>query len=290
MPRKNFIKNWIIGFLEFFPILIVYGIAKILPIDWSACLFSKLASIIGPRLKVSKRGFDNLKNAFPEKKDKEINTLVKETWENLGRIAGEFPHVQKIANDPKRVEVVNLQYITEAKNSDKPCLMLAGHLGNWELPHYIVLREGLSIGLISRPPNNPWTKKFFDCIRYNPKVPIFYKSVEGSRKIIKFLAQGGTMGILFDQRLSDGAPLPFFNRPALTSIGPAKLAKRFNGKVIPVQVARLGKKSRFKVTFYPPLDMDKSPEEIMTIMNKHLESWIRETPSQWLWFHKRWKL
>ncbi len=290
MSRKNIIKKWIIDFFGFLPILILYGIAKVLPVDWSSYLFGKIARKIGPKLKVSKRGYDNLKQAFPDKKDLEINLLVKETWENLGRIAGEFPHVEKIANDPDRVNVVNLKYILAAKNSDKPCLMLAGHLGNWELPHYIVLKEQMEIGLISRPPNNIWTKKFFEIIRYNPKVPIFYKGSEGSRQIIKFLSKGGNMGILFDQRLSDGTPLPLFGRTALTATGPAKLAKRFDGEIIPVQVARIPNKCKFKVTFYPPLDMDKSPDDLMTSMNQHLEAWIRENPCQWLWFHKRWKL
>lgn len=290
MCRKNSVKTWILGFFEFLPILIIYGFAKILPVDWSAYLFGKIAGKIGPKLKTSKRGFDNLKLAFPDKKDPEITLLVKQTWENLGRIAGEFPHLEKIANDPSRLEVVNLKYMAEAKNSDKPYLMLAGHLGNWEIPHHIVLKEGIEIGLISRPPNNIWTKKFFEWVRYNPKVPIFYKSVEGSRQVIKFLSKGGKLGVLFDQRLSDGTPLPLFGHPALTSTGPAKLAKRFNGKIIPVQVTRIGNKSKFKITFYPPLDMNKSPDELMISMNRHLENWIRENPSQWLWFHKRWKL
>ncbi len=290
MSGKNIINKWIISFFGFLPVLVLYGIAKILPIDWSSCLFGYIAKKIGPKLKVSKRGFDNIKNAFPDKKDSEINLLVKQTWENLGRIAGEFPHVQKIANDPNRLEVVNLEYMRSSKNSDSPYLMLAGHLGNWEIPHYVVLKEGIEIGLISRPPNNIWTKKFFEFVRGNEKVPIFYKSVEGSRQVIKFLSKGGKLGVLFDQRLSDGTPLPLFGRPALTATGPAKLAKRFNGKIIPVQVARVENKSKFKVTFYPPLDMNKTPEDLMISMNKYLETWIRENPSQWLWFHKRWKI
>jgi len=290
MSGKNIINKWIIGFFGFIPVLILYGIAKLLPIDWSSCFFGYVAKKIGPKLKVSKRGFDNIKSAFPDKKDPEINLLVEQTWENLGRIAGEFPHVQKIANDPNRLEVVNLEYMRAAKDSDSPYLMLAGHLGNWEIPHYVVLREGIEIGLISRPPNNIWTKKFFEFVRGHEKVPIFYKSVEGSRQIIKFLSKGGKLGVLFDQRLSDGTPLPLFGRPALTATGPAKLAKRFNGKIIPVQVERVENKSKFKVTFYPPLDMNKTPEDLMVSMNKYLETWIRENPSQWLWFHKRWKL
>lgn len=59
---------------------------------------------------------------------------------------------------------------------------------------------------------------------------------------------------------------------------------------MPVQVKRLNRSIQFEVTFHNPIDTSVSPEEIMTVLNTQLESWIREAPEQWLWLHKRWKM
>jgi len=52
--------------------------------------------------------------------------------------------------------------------------------------------------------------------------------------------------------------------------------------------------ARFRVTFFPPLDIaptgdrDADIRRILTEVNRYLEAWIRARPAEWLWLHKRW--
>jgi KDO2-lipid IV(A) lauroyltransferase len=285
---KKFCSIFVLNPLKALPIICFYALARLLPVTISSAIFGKLARLLGPLVKANRMGEQNLELAFPTRTKGEHREILKGVWENLGRIAGEFPHVATIAK--KHVIVNNKEVLESAYKSGKPILFMAGHLGNWEIPHHVVIHNHHAIALISRPPNNFLVKKLFDWVRFHPLTTIFFKGTEGSRQIMQHLKNFGALGVLFDQRLSDGEPLPFFKHPALTATGPAKLAKKYGALMIPVQVQRLGKQVKFQVTFHNPVDTTGTPQEIMTTFNKLLEGWIQEAPEQWLWLHKRWKL
>src|SRR3974390_1575971 len=50
---------------------------------------------IGPRFKEHRLGREQLRIAFPEKPDAEIETILGGVWDNLGRIAIEFAHLDE---------------------------------------------------------------------------------------------------------------------------------------------------------------------------------------------------
>jgi KDO2-lipid IV(A) lauroyltransferase len=269
--------------LEFCLIAILYGFFWVLPVSWASWIGGTLARSIGPTLKVSKIGLENLQAAFPKKSLGNCEKILKGMWENLGRVAGEFPHLPKLL---RSTEVVGLDLL---KTLNQPTIFFAGHLANWELPHFVVINETIPIALISRPPTNPLTRWLFEVIRKHPLVQIIIKGPEGTREMMRVLQDKKNLGILIDQRISDGVPIPFFGRDALTALGPAKLAHKYNALLVPVQVERIGKKSAFRVTFHKPLKTTPDAVQTTRKINACLEDWIRENPEQWLWVHKRWK-
>ncbi len=287
---KKVFSLWIFAPLKALPVILFYITAWILPISVSSFVFGKLSRMLGPLLKVHALGLKNLALAFPEKSPEDHEKILQGVWENLGRIAGEFPHIPKITKNATYVTVKNKHILDAVMKIGKPVVFMAGHLGNWEIPHYTLINNQYRIALISRPPNNFLIRKLFDWVRSHPFTTVFFKGPEGSRHIMQHLKMGGALGVLFDQRLSDGDPLPLFNHPALTATGPAKLAKKYGALMIPVQIERLGNKVQFQVTFHEPVETDGSPATIMTTFNQLLEGWIRQRPEQWLWLHKRWKI
>jgi len=51
--------------------------------------------------------------------------------------------------------------------------------------------------------------------------------------------------------------------------------------------------SRFQVTISPPIalpaaDDDATVLAVAIAINREIESWIRATPDQWFWPHRRW--
>ena len=88
-------------FLEGSFLLLIFIVLRILPLGISSFLMGKLSSLIGPRLGVTKKAYNNIKNVMPEKNEKEITKIIKDMWENLGKVAGEYPHLSKLRSRKK---------------------------------------------------------------------------------------------------------------------------------------------------------------------------------------------
>ena len=72
-----------------------------LPIDAASALGGALARRIGPWLGISKRARHNLKAAMPELSAADAERIVRGMWDNLGRVAAEYPHLREIAVFPR---------------------------------------------------------------------------------------------------------------------------------------------------------------------------------------------
>src|SRR5262249_24756835 len=73
-----------------------FGAFGLLPIDWASALGADLARRIGPSLGISERARRNLRRAFPGLPEIEVECIVTEMWDNLGRVAAEYPHLREI--------------------------------------------------------------------------------------------------------------------------------------------------------------------------------------------------
>src|SRR6266511_3707152 len=52
--------------------------------------------LVGPRLKEHRIGRANLAAAFPEKSAAELEVILRGVWDNLGRVAAEFAHIDRL--------------------------------------------------------------------------------------------------------------------------------------------------------------------------------------------------
>jgi KDO2-lipid IV(A) lauroyltransferase len=248
---------------------VLFAIIRTLPLGVASGIGGGLGRVFGPCLGLSGRARKNLENAFPEKSSAEINVIIHEMWDNLGRTLFEFPHLDRLKfyQDGSPVEVIGVNHIEKLRDDGRPGLFFAGHLGNWEITPLGVIHRDLPAHLIYRAPNNPLVEKIYRQRKFG-EGELLPKGAEGARRAIKLLKDGGHIGILVDQKMNDGIPVPF-------------------------QVERL-KGATFRMTFYPPEeyeptgDRTKDVARIMTSVNAHLEKWIRENPAQWLWLHNRW--
>jgi KDO2-lipid IV(A) lauroyltransferase len=267
---------------------------KLLPITWASALGGWSGRLIGPRLGISKRARRTITIAFPEKSKDEIEKLVRQMWDNLGRTVMEYPLLNRIrvgGNNP-HVELVGVEYLELLRDDDKPGLLFSGHLGNWEIPAICISAQGLPQHFVYRSPNNPYVEKLFERTHLIDGTPI-PKGAKGARLALKALSQGGHLAMLIDQKMNDGIAAPFFGHDAMSAPALAQFALKFKCPVIPVKVERL-QGPNFRFTCYPPLEITPSGDkqadilDITTRVNAILESWIREQPAQWLWLHNRW--
>ena len=271
---------------------LLFALFARLPVDWASAIPGKLARLVGPHLRVSRVARRNLALAFPELPAERIEALVAEVWENLGRVAGEFPHVGWLIRN--RVEVVDLHHLHSLRDDGRPGIFISAHLGNWELAGAMACREGLPITLVYRAANNPLIEDIYRRGRaaaaFGGQIP---KGSQGARQALQVLKEGGHLGMLVDQKMNDGIAVPFFGRDAMTAPAAVRYAIRFGCPLVPARVERL-KGAHFRMTFSPPLlptgegDARDETLALMTEINALIERWVRAAPGQWLWLHKRW--
>ena len=85
--------------------VVVLRITRYFDPDRTANAFAAVARAIGPWFPEHKVGRANLVAAFPDKPPAEIDAILAGVWDNLGRVAAEFAHLDHIWTlDPDRLE------------------------------------------------------------------------------------------------------------------------------------------------------------------------------------------
>ncbi len=280
--------------LEALGFLLAVGFLRLFSPEGASNLGGFLGRTIGPRLGITRRARQNLRLAFPEKTSPEIETIVRGMWDNLGRVAAEYPHLGRIAAaDSDRVELVNIDDVRALPNGPTAGILVSAHLANWEILPVVAARTGIDMMGVVREPNNPYVRPLLERLRGIAGGERTDKGSRGAREAVQVLRNNRVLAMLIDQKMNTGISLPFFGAEAMTLVAPAQLALRFRCPLVPIRVERLGP-ARFRVEAQPPLvlpettDRDAAVAQIMTELNRILENWIRERPEQWLWLHRRW--
>ena len=105
--------------------------------DHASDVCGAIARRVGPWLPAHRIGRANLRAAFPDKGPAWIETTLRGAWENLGRVAGEYVHMDRIWDfDPERpntgrIVTDDVPLFVQLLEDGKPALCFAAHLGNW---------------------------------------------------------------------------------------------------------------------------------------------------------------
>ena len=95
------------------------------------------------------------------------------------------------------------------------------------------------------------------------------------------------------QKFKRGIPSTFFNRPCKTNPLLAKLVRQYECDVYPARCVRLPG-GRFRLELEEKMEIPRDDKGAVDLaatvqaLNDKVESWVREYPGQWMWFHKRW--
>lgn len=294
----NATTNW----LTVVAVKLLVPLLKRVSVDRSSNFVGGIARRLGPWLPVSGRTREDLKLAFPEKPDAEIENILKGVWENLGRVAGEFVQLEKMWDfDPERRgqgrmmidEIVSERYL-RLHNDGKPAIIFSAHLANWELAAVAAAAHGLDTAVVFRPPNNRGFAELVQETRSGAMSELIRSGKQSIFTMAGVLEKGRHLGILVDQYFGPGVDVTFFGRKTKANPLAARLARNIDCPVHGIRVIRLPEnKFKFDLTDEIALprdadgkiDVNTATQTITTI----IEDWIREYPDQWLWLHRRWR-
>lgn len=239
----------------------------------------------------------NLKNAFPNLSEQQINQLTKQHFESLGISFFESmlvwwgEHRQKENCFEKTlVTYKNLHYLNEAEQADKGVIILVPHFTTTDIIG-LFLSFKTTLFPVYRPHDNPLMDYLILKGRtLKGMTPI---SKYNTRAMIKTLKKGNNLGFLPDQKYGSKGhvKVPFFNKKAPSNPATSKLVKITNCLVLPTFLKRL-ENGTYELTFHKPIEHFSSGDDYQDTLRLHkiYELEIINNPSQYLWVHNRWNL
>ncbi len=266
---------------------------RLLPIDAASGLGGAVLRLIGPLTGAHAVARRNLLLAFPEMSREARDRLLSAQWENVGRLAAEFPMMERLLTD-NRIELIGGERLAEIARAGEPVVFVSGHLSNWEVMPMVIANSGVVCQMTYRAANNPFIDRRIIESRRRYGVNLFApKGGAGSREIIAAMGQGESVALMNDQKFNQGIEAPFFGHPAHTAPGPTRLALRF-GAVLQTMSVQRTRGARFRVVVHEPIRLAQTNDRQADIeagvaqVNAFMEARIRERPHEWFWVHRRW--
>lgn len=290
--RQWFLAQITFGFLN---------LLKLLPADPAIRFADWLVRKIGPRTGRHRLMLVNLANAFPEKSEQERQDIALASWGHMGRLAAEYVFLDRLfdfdpdAKEPGRIEVSGIPLFLDLRDNPRPFIVFTAHTGNFELLPVAGAAFGLKVTVMFRPPNNPYiAEKVFNfrSARMGKLVPSHAGS---SFALARQLEAGKGIGVLVDQKFQKGLITNFFGNPVQTNPLLAKLVRQFDCEVYPARCIRLPN-NRYRLEIEPKIDIPRTASGAVDVqatgqlLNDKVESWVRQHPEQWLWYHDRWNI
>ena len=264
---------------------------KLFNINKSSNQIGFIARKYGPKLGISKRANQNLKNALPNLSKEQRSEIIRGMWENLGRTAAEFFNIKTLIKERNRINIKGIEILRD--NINNGAIYVSAHIANWEIIPIAIKETDKQVGAVFRESNNYFFNKWMIQQRKLITEHQFPKGPTGTKEILNFLKDNGSVAMLVDQKLSNGVKANFFGLNAMTASTPASLSLKYGYPVVPLKVKRKNGVN-FEIEFFDKIEIDKTGNidtDILNFTNKinlFLEKIISDKPEEWFWLHNRW--
>jgi Kdo2-lipid IVA lauroyltransferase/acyltransferase len=238
----------------------------------------------------------NLRNAFPEKSNKEIQLICKKFYKHLCDL---FLETFKTLTISRKAMLRHCSFSPEAKAlfdrlaEEQTSIILAmGHQGNWEW-------AGNSFSMVCKQQlyviYHPLTNKHFNKLIYKMRTRFSTKLI-AMRDTYKDMVANKTE-VNATAFIADQTPQPqnaywttFLNQDTPVFTGTEKIAKKLNYPVVYAQVKKV-KRGHYEIFAEMLVAEPKQTAEgeISERYTRRLEKDVIEQPETWLWSHRRWK-
>ena len=231
---------------------------------------------------------DNIKRAFPEKTDKEVIRIAKESYKTMGKMVMTSIYLEDITTNEHTI-IENEELILKAcEDNEKAVIIVSLHLGGFEAGS--IMRSIRKFYAVFRKQKN---RKLNDLMtEWREKGGLHSIPLRDSEALNSALKNKTLIALASDHH-ADDVEIEFFGRKTTAVSGPVLLGLKhkiplvlsyaiFEGntvKVINKKILEIEKKENLKATV--KYNMQKIFYEFEEI--------IKEYPEQYMWQHKRWR-
>lgn len=233
----------------------------------------------------------NLTLCFPSWTLAEREVMVRDVFRQGG--IGVIEVARGWMRSPQRLlqdcRVLGLEHVQAALAVERGLIILGAHYSHLDLSG-VMISQQFPLQVVYRPQNNPVADWF---IR-NRRAQLYTGQIDHAdmRTLFKALKNNETVWTSVDQDfgLKQGVMAAFFGVPAATLTATARMAKINNSPVLFSHFMRHDDDS-YTLTFTPALENYPSGDDALdaTRVNAKLAELISRAPSQYMWFHRRFK-
>lgn len=244
-----------------------------------------------------KVAYNNLKLAFPEKSDDDINKIIKGCYINVLTVIAEFFYMQKFSINKLGdfMKVTNIEAIDNALAKGKGLIMVSAHFGNWELTAFGVGQLcDHRFNVIVKEQSNKKVDEEINKIR-TARGNRMIDMRNTLREVLTLMKENKIVAMLGDQAAPrENVKVDFFIKDVPTFEGTARFAIK-TGAALLFGASTRNDDRTYSLTLHE-IDTSKykesTEENIRALTQEHtnlLVNYIKQRPDHWLWFHKRFK-
>jgi KDO2-lipid IV(A) lauroyltransferase len=270
---------------------------RVLPRRAGLSFFAFLGSLAFELYRTDRaRAIRNLARAFPDCDPMIVTAMARGSFTALGRNAYEALRLTYISK-PKIAELCTVEgeeHLAQACRAGRGVIALTGHIGCWELLALFFATKGYKVNVVYRDQRDKRLDEMIVGMRRRHGIPSIPRGASAV-SAFRVLKRGEILAMLIDQNIDvDGTYVPFFGIPAHTPRGAAAFALRSGAPIVPLAI-HMQPGGRHHITVLPALE--PPPEELSEDdriddytrrCSDAVESLIRISPQQWVWFHDRW--
>jgi len=282
------------------------------------------------------RAVEHLRIAFPEWDDERIAACAEAAYGHLFRLAAEFAYTPRLFTEDSWNHHLEIGGVAAGKYSEatrraiaearlptirnasplghvgpglevllkqRPCIMITGHCGNWEVLGYALALLGFPMHALYRPLDNKPLDRWVRGQRERAGLMLLDK-FGAMHRLPHLMARHEPVAFVADQNAGDrGLFVPYFGRLASTYKSIGLLAMRFEAPLIVGMALRVGghaggagfggmRHHVYVADVIEPEDWKSQPDPLFYLTARYrwaLQKMVKTAPEQYLWMHRIWK-
>ncbi len=256
------------------------------------------------------RADENLQEVFPDWTPEQRREHALAAYEHIFRLGVELAFIPRVLTADswyKHLAIGDLRPAVSRLIADRPCIMISGHVGNWELVGAAIAMMGFPLHAVYRPldlaPLDRWVRES--------------RQRQGMTMVSKFgavhdlprcLRAGNPIGLIADQNGGDrGVFVPCFGRLTSTYKSIGLMALQHDAVMVCGFARRLtpGERPHDQSTpggglgyimeiqdVFGPEEYRAQPDPLFYLTARYrraMEAMILKAPDQYLWMHRIWR-
>ncbi len=240
----------------------------------------------------------NLEFCYPEQSEKWRIDILKKAYNNISIILFEILYLKKLSEGDirKYINHGDNDVFEKAYKKGKGIILVSAHYSNWEFAAFgLRFLLGKPINILVKHQSNSGVNKEINKIRemHGNKVVELGASL---RQMYNMIKNNELVCFVIDQSADPrfSCFIDFFNVKTTAFNGPAKIALKYNSEILVGYMCRENDlKYTTKIYRLDYSDINEYNEKNICELTQRIQSAyeevIRKDPSQWLWFHRRFK-